>query len=129
MITASQAGDADWNSAPDVQQLLTVNKATATVTLTDLEHTYDGTPKAATVTTDPAGLTVVVTYDGAADPPNDPSDYAVVATVDDHLKRVGRESICIGEVGVVLKDEELFDAHDLANIRVDGIHGGIPGNL
>ena len=41
---------------------LTIAKATATVTLSDLEYTYDGAQKIATVTTDPAGLEVSLTY-------------------------------------------------------------------
>lgn len=39
--------------------------AKATVTLGDLNRTYDGTPKAASVATDPSGLAVSVTYDGS----------------------------------------------------------------
>ncbi len=55
----------------------------ATVTLGDLEQTYDGEPKPVTVTTDPPDLVVVVTYDGGEMPPTDAGDYAVIATVDD----------------------------------------------
>ncbi len=36
----------------------TISQAPATVTLGGLAHTYDGTPKSATATTDPAGLAV-----------------------------------------------------------------------
>src|SRR5262249_45837296 len=45
-------------------QSLTVNRALATVTLSNLVHTYDGTPKIASVTTSPAGLAVTTTYNG-----------------------------------------------------------------
>lgn len=54
---------------------------TATVTLSNLVVTYDGTPKSATVTTDPAGLSVSVTYDGSSQLPVDAGTYAVQATV------------------------------------------------
>ena len=83
MITATQAGDANWNAATPVERNFTVAKATATVTLGSLAHTYDGTAKAATATTDPAGLTVGFTYDGAATLPVNAGSYAVVATVND----------------------------------------------
>ena len=41
---------------------LTINQATATVTLSDLSVTYNGLERAATAVTDPAGLNVVLTY-------------------------------------------------------------------
>jgi hypothetical protein len=53
----------------------------AAVTLSNLTHTYDGTPKSATVTTAPGGLTTSVTYNGSTTPPTNAGSYAVVATV------------------------------------------------
>ncbi|HEY6007096.1 MAG TPA: MBG domain-containing protein, partial [Geobacteraceae bacterium] len=82
-ITASQVGDANYNPAPPVSQPLTVNKATATVTLGNLSATYDGTPKAATATTNPPGLAVTFTYDGSTTPPTKKGTYTVVGTVND----------------------------------------------
>jgi hypothetical protein len=83
VITASQAGDTNYEAADPVEQLLTVTKAAATVTLGGLTQAYDGEPKGVTVTTDPPGLTVNVTYDGESTPPSEAGSYAVVATVDD----------------------------------------------
>jgi hypothetical protein len=60
-----------------------INQAAAVVTLSDLTHPYDGTPKSATVTTNPAGLPVVVTYAGSATLPTAAGSYPVVATVSD----------------------------------------------
>ncbi len=60
-------------------------KAVATVTLGDLVQAYDGTPKMPTTTTDPAGLTVVLTYDGGAIAPTLPGSYEVVATIVDPI--------------------------------------------
>jgi hypothetical protein len=54
---------------------------TATVTLGSLEFVYNGLPQGTTATTDPAGLTVEITYDGSTTPPTDAGEYAVVATV------------------------------------------------
>ncbi|HOH52430.1 MAG TPA: MBG domain-containing protein, partial [Candidatus Hydrogenedentes bacterium] len=60
-----------------------ISRAAATVTLGDLTPTYDGTPKAASATTAPAGLAVDLTYDGSPAAPTDAGSYAVVGTVDD----------------------------------------------
>jgi DNA/RNA endonuclease G (NUC1) len=70
-------------SATSAAAALTVNKAAATVTLDDLATTYDGTPHAVSVTTAPAGLNVVLTYDGASAAPVNAGSYSVVATIDD----------------------------------------------
>jgi rhamnogalacturonan endolyase len=58
-------------------------KQIATVAVSDLEQFYDGTPRIPTVTTEPAGLSVVLTYDGASTAPILPGTYAVTATIDD----------------------------------------------
>lgn len=73
----------DPNYVGSAAGTLVIEKATATVSLTRLTQRYDGTPKTVTVTTEPAGLTVNVTYDGVATPPVLPGTYAVVATIDD----------------------------------------------
>src|SRR5262249_43049201 len=62
---------------------LVIAKAIAPVSFADLELAYDGTPRAVTVDTIPAGLAVVVTYDGGAAPPTAPGSYAATATVQD----------------------------------------------
>lgn len=61
----------------------TISAAAATVTLSNLVQTYDGSPKPVTVTTVPAGVAVAVTYDGNPTPPTEVGSYAVVATVTD----------------------------------------------
>jgi DNA/RNA endonuclease G (NUC1) len=61
---------------------LTVNKAVATVTLPDLEVTYDGSAHVATAGTTPTGLTVVITYNGDSTAPTNAGAYNVVATID-----------------------------------------------
>jgi hypothetical protein len=55
----------------------------ATVTLSNLNQTYDGTSKLVTVTTDPVGLAVTITYGGSIIPPFELGSYAVVATITD----------------------------------------------
>jgi hypothetical protein len=60
---------------------LTISKATATVTLGSLTQSYTGTPRSATATTSPAGLTVNFTYNGSATAPTAVGTYTVVGTI------------------------------------------------
>ncbi|MEI8036851.1 MAG: MBG domain-containing protein [Verrucomicrobiota bacterium] len=60
---------------------LVIGKAEAGIALGSLAQTYDGTPKSAAATTTPAGLAVVLTYDGSETAPTATGSYAVVATV------------------------------------------------
>ena len=62
---------------------LVVAKALASVALSDLVQAWDGTPRPVTVTTTPAGLDTLVTYDGSTTPPSAVGSYAVTATVTD----------------------------------------------
>jgi hypothetical protein len=66
---------------------LTIKKAQAGITVSGTNQTYDESEKKVTVTTDPAGLNVVVTYidsEGTAvSSPTEVGEYVVVATVSD----------------------------------------------
>lgn len=62
---------------------VTINPALATVTLSNLEQTYDGTAKQATATTTPQGLAVEITYNGSTTAPTNAGSYSVIATVTD----------------------------------------------
>ena len=75
-------GAADMTRRSAAAQI-TVLKSQATIVLSNLSHTYDGTPKSATATTDPPGLSVALTYNGGSMPPVKPGSYTVVATVTD----------------------------------------------
>ncbi|GAB4008418.1 YDG domain-containing protein [Nocardioides ultimimeridianus] len=85
-ITASQAGNGDYDAATDVVHTFAINKAGATLDVSDLEQTYDGNAHAITTSTTPDGLTVEVTYsqngtDVAA--PTNAGTYDFTATVVD----------------------------------------------
>jgi hypothetical protein len=62
---------------------LVISKAIAPITIGNLAQTYDGTPKAASVVTEPEGLTVAFTYNGLAEVPLAAGNYAVTGTVND----------------------------------------------
>jgi hypothetical protein len=85
-IRASQSGNSNYNAATDVDRSFNVAKATATVTLSNLSQTYNGTAKSATASTNPAGKTVVVTYSqggSAIVAPTNVGSYDVTATIND----------------------------------------------
>jgi hypothetical protein len=81
--SASYAGDTNHAGSSNTGSF-TISQAMATVTLSNLTQTYDGTPKSATVTTGPMGLTVNITYSQNNQPvvsPTAAGSYAVVATI------------------------------------------------
>ena len=88
-VTANQAGNANYLAAAPVSRSFTVVKASATVSLSNLSHTYDGTPKTATATTIPVGLAVNLTYSGSATPPSNAAIYTVSATIDEPIYEGG----------------------------------------
>ena len=73
----------DANYAGFATGALVIAKAAAEVLLDGLQATYDGTGKSVAFTTDPAGLSVSLTYDGSATLPANPGTYEVVAAVTD----------------------------------------------
>jgi len=83
IITATQTGDANREPAAPVTQTLTVAKAAATVSLGNLNQTYDGEPKPVSVTTTPAGLVVDITYDNSPTVPVEIGSYAVSAAINE----------------------------------------------
>ena len=73
--------DVNWQGS--ATGLLLIDMGAAAVTLTNLQHNYDGTPKQAAATTVPAGLTVDFTCNGETNWPVDVGNYAVTGTVND----------------------------------------------
>ena len=62
---------------------LVINKALATVTLTNLSQTYSATAIYAGSSTTPGGLMVTLTYNGSTAAPTNPGSYLVIGTVVD----------------------------------------------
>ena len=81
----------DTNYSGSAVGTLTINKGAATVALSGLTQTYDGTPKAAVASTSPSGLAVSFSYAGTGGTTYGPSSnapasvgsYAVIVTVGD----------------------------------------------
>ncbi len=94
-LVAGQAGDGNWETAPEVTNTFNVTKADAAVYFEDLNQVYDGTARAVTATTMPAGLTVSLTYDDLEWPPTNPGSYAVAATIIEDLYAGGSTGILV----------------------------------
>lgn len=92
---------------------MTIAKAEATIDISNLSVTYDGSPKEVNVTTEPEGLTVNVTYEGGTEPPVNAGSYDVVATVVDDSYQGLEEGILViakAEAELVLSDlETVYD--------------------
>ena len=72
----------DPNYVGGATNIFVVDKAPASVSLTNLVETFDGTPKPVTASTIPANLTVLLTYNSFTNAPADAGSYAVVGTIE-----------------------------------------------
>jgi len=84
-IIAKQVGNESFGAA-EKKATMTVAKAAASVALTGLSATYDGSPKAVSAATTPAGLKVNVLYGvapGSAIAPTNAGSYPLSATIDE----------------------------------------------
>jgi hypothetical protein len=77
------ASVSDPNFTGSAVGTLEIGKGTAQIALSNLSQVADGSAKAIGVSTSPAGLTTVVTYDGSAAAPSAVGAYAVSVTVQD----------------------------------------------
>ena len=76
----------DPNAYGSATNTLVISQASATVTLTNLIRTYDGTAKSVGVTTSPGGLPANLTYSNvsysaSANPPTNADSYSVIGTI------------------------------------------------
>ncbi|MEW7280956.1 MBG domain-containing protein [Aquimarina sp. 2201CG1-2-11] len=90
-----------------------ITKRTATVTINDLTQTYDGGAKPVSVTTNPIGLTVDVTYDGGTTVPTSAGDYTVVATINDpNYQGSTTETLTITKATAAVTINDLAQTYD-----------------
>jgi hypothetical protein len=73
--------------------VLNIVKGQASASFDNLNFFYDGTAKAATVSTIPAGLTTVITYNGSTTAPINAGSYAVAAAINDPNYQGGASGI------------------------------------
>jgi MBG domain/HYR domain/Carbohydrate binding module (family 35) len=60
-------------------------RATGIIALGNLNQTYDGSPKAVSATTTPAGLNTLITYNGSPSAPSATGAYSVIAKISDAI--------------------------------------------
>ena len=124
-ITASQAGNSNYEAATPVARTFTVMKAMATVTLGSLSHIHDGTAKSATATTDPAGKTVTFTYGGGSGAPTNAGSYEVVGIIDDPIfqgSAIG--TLTIGKAPQSISFAPIADRLATATVNLSATGGG-----
>ncbi|MFZ0827580.1 MAG: MBG domain-containing protein [Verrucomicrobiia bacterium] len=73
----------DANYQGSATNMLVINKAASSISLSGLSQTYDGTFKPAAATTTPNGLAVSFTYNGSATVPVSAGSYTVIGTIND----------------------------------------------
>ncbi|MEK6283944.1 MAG: MBG domain-containing protein, partial [Acidobacteriota bacterium] len=85
-VSASQPGDSNYHAATSVNRTFIVTSANGNISLSNLAHIYDGSAKFVTVTTNPAGLNVSVSYSqsgSAVASPVNAGEYSVAAMIND----------------------------------------------
>ncbi len=81
VVVAAQPGD--LNHLPvSATNRFAVTRVAATISLSDLDQVYDGTPRIPTATTEPPGLSVRFTYNGVSNPAVAVGTYSVTGTID-----------------------------------------------
>ena len=73
----------DSNYQGSVTNTLTVAKATATITLGDLNQNYNGSARPVSVSTTPPNLFTTITYGGNATVPTNPGSYPILAIMNE----------------------------------------------
>ncbi|PYS48327.1 MAG: hypothetical protein DMG13_25810 [Acidobacteria bacterium] len=104
--------------APNATATMVIAKATTTITLSNLAQTYNGSPKTATATTNPAGLSgVSITYNGSAAAPSDAASYAVVASLNNanYEPASASDTLVIGKATATIILSNLSQTYDGAS--------------
>ncbi len=73
----------DPNYQGSASGTLVIAQASGSITLGNLNQTYNGSPESATATTTPSGLAFTFTYNGSATVPTSAGSYTVVGTIND----------------------------------------------
>jgi uncharacterized delta-60 repeat protein len=124
-VTASQAGNADYQPATPVARTFMVTKAGAMVSLANLAQTYNGSPRPIGATTSPSGKTVTFTYNGSSTPPIDTGSYTVVGTIDDPIyEGSATGTLVVSKAAQVLTFAAINDQLATATVNLSATGGG-----
>ncbi|MTI37959.1 MBG domain-containing protein, partial [Fulvivirga lutimaris] len=108
-ITATANGESVLQSFD-----LTIDKATATITISNTTQVYDGSPKPITAVASETVAGIDVTYDLSSTPPTDAGTYAIVATINDpNYQGVnGSESLIINKATATITISNTTQVYD-----------------
>jgi hypothetical protein len=124
-VTASQAGNVDYQPATPVTRTFQVTQALAPIVLSGLSHVYDGNPKSPSFVTTPPGLPVTITYNGSATPPSQAGDYALQATVQHALYQGAAQAVfAIAKAPQAIQFPPIADQPANATLALSAIGGG-----
>ena len=105
-ITATSGGFSNTSS-------VTVTPAPASISLSDLNPTYDGVAKSVAISTNPPNLAFSVSYDGSTTPPKNVGSYAVEANITDpNYQGSATGTLVIAKAGVTLVLSGLAQDYD-----------------
>ncbi|UZR96797.1 MBG domain-containing protein [Chondrinema litorale] len=117
-IGAYQAGN-DVYSRTKVLQTFKINKAKASINITETEQNYDGSPKQVYVTTFPESLKTSITYDDDSIPPTDIGEYKIqVNVVDDNYEGTAADTLIVSPSNVYFNIDSLEQIYDGNEKRV-----------
>ena len=119
-LTATQPGDGSWDPAPPETRSLTILGNSATLALSGLSRTYNGSPKAVTVTTSPPGLSTSILYGASSTPPTNAGSYLVVAS----LTEPGYPPTQVSGMLVIAKAPQTITSGALGDVEVG--HPAVP---
>lgn len=120
---------------------LTINRANSSITIGNLNQAYDGTPRAVSATTNPAGAAVAFTYAGidgthyelSAVPPIDAGTYSVTSTIDDpnYLASSASDTLIVSKANAAITFSGLSQSYDgnPKAVTVTTIPAGLPVTL
>jgi Zn-dependent metalloprotease len=92
--------------------VFTINKAPATILLTDTQHTYTGTPKSVTAITSPAGLPFDIAYNNTPIAPTNAGIYPVVASISNpNYEGSATSTLSINKASQTIELEQIGDKH------------------
>ncbi len=120
-LVVRQAGDEYWAPVERTFMIEATGQPAvrlAEIEVSDLEQEYDGNPKAVGVVTVPAGLAVVITYDGSLEVPVDAGTYEVRVEVNEE----GYEGVAVAMLTITPSARKIPVDIEITNLehRYDG---------
>ena len=124
-LASATIGNPNYLLDGGAEATLVIGKATAQVTLSALTQLHDGSARPVQVATQPAGLVVAITYDGAAAAPSAVGSYAVEALVDE-ANYQGQASATLTILAMSVSDIEAVGPASFSGVAGVALAGALP---